>query len=49
MFELKINLYIKIQKYEVILRIPVCLSVYLCIVTGFVLVQDDIFTVPLVY
>lgn len=48
MFELKSNLYIKIQKCEVILRIPICVSVYLCIFTGFVLVQDGIFTVPLV-
>lgn len=43
MFELKNNLYFKIQSG---FKNPICLSVYLYIFSGFVLVQDYIFTVP---
>jgi len=48
MFGLKISLYFKIQTCEVVLRIPISLSVCLYIFTGFVLIQDGIFTVLLV-
>lgn len=45
MFELENDLYFKIQSG---FKNPVCLSVYLYSFTSFVLVQDYIFTVPVV-